>query len=408
MTKKGWGNPPVWVLLFSVLFLACSSDPVPAAPAPALAIPPDELDAAVRETSDYLNKQLPKGNKLVILNIQSGFPALSEYIIDELIANTVNDRVFSVVDRQQLDTIRAELDFHMSGEVSEETAQSIGQMAGAQIIVSGAVSKIGDLYRLRIRALSVQSAKIEGQFNRNIPDGSTIAALVKSQATGYGGGTAPARTQQGAASSPAAPAGTVAAAKPGAAPAGQAAPPPASVPAASASSSAATPAPASAPAATPAPAPKPAPPPAVELFAGNASQGAMGSLYDALDWLAVNTQSGGNYTIVLGKDQAITPTDFNYDRKTVTITLKSAGGNRTVRFEGNSPAYSLFTVNTGVTFVLEDGVTLQGAQDNAPSLVRVNGGRFIMNGGILTGNKSSGYGGGVQVDAPMILSREKF
>jgi hypothetical protein len=98
MTKKGWGNPPAWILLFGVLFLACSSDPAPAAPAsvpvtePVLATPPDELDAAVREISDYLNKQLPKRNKLVILNIQSDFPALSEYIIDELIANTVNGR----------------------------------------------------------------------------------------------------------------------------------------------------------------------------------------------------------------------------------------------------------------------------------------------------------------------------
>jgi hypothetical protein len=88
----------------------------------------DELDAAIRETSDYLNKQLPKGNKLMILNVQSEFPALSEYIIDELIANTVNDRVFSVLDRQQLNTIRAELNFQMSGEVDDETAQSLGRM----------------------------------------------------------------------------------------------------------------------------------------------------------------------------------------------------------------------------------------------------------------------------------------
>jgi hypothetical protein len=144
------------------------------------------LNAAIRETSDYLNKQLPKGNKLVILNIQSDFPALSEYIIDELIANTVNDRIFSVVDRQQLNTIRAELDFQMSGEVDDNTAQALGRMAGAQIIISGAVSRIGDLYRLRVRALSVQTAAIEGQFNRNIPDGTTVSALVKSQATGYG------------------------------------------------------------------------------------------------------------------------------------------------------------------------------------------------------------------------------
>ena len=152
-------------------------------------VPADELDAAIRETSDYFNKQLPKGNKLIIINIQSDYPALSEYIIDELTANAVNDRIFSVVDRQQLNTIRAELDFQMSGEVDDKTAQSLGRMAGAHIIITGAVSKIGDLYRMRIRALSVQTAQIEGQFNKNIPNGPTVMALVNSKATGYGGGS---------------------------------------------------------------------------------------------------------------------------------------------------------------------------------------------------------------------------
>ena len=177
------------LLVFS--FAACGGSPARVSLA-------DELDKAIREASDYLNKQLPKGNKLVILNIQSEFPALSEYIIDELIANTVNDRVFSVVDRHQLNNIRAELNFQMSDEVDDATAQSLGRMVGAQIIISGAVSKIGNLYRLRVRALSVQSAEIAGQFNRNIPDNPTVAALVKSKATGYGDSAATVSSTSGA------------------------------------------------------------------------------------------------------------------------------------------------------------------------------------------------------------------
>jgi hypothetical protein len=194
-TKTRFFCMTVAVALLCAVLLACGGSPpaqsVPASAAPtASASAPDDLNAVVRETSDYLNKQLPKGNKLLILNIQSEFPALSEYIIDELIANTVNDRIFSVVDRQQLDAIRAELGFQMSGEVDDATAQALGRIAGAQIIISGAVSRIGDLYRLRVRALSVQSAQIEGQFNRNIPNNPTIAALAQSKATGYGSGTA--------------------------------------------------------------------------------------------------------------------------------------------------------------------------------------------------------------------------
>jgi hypothetical protein len=33
-------------------------------------------------------------DKPVVLNVRPDFPTLSEYTIDELIANTVNDRVF--------------------------------------------------------------------------------------------------------------------------------------------------------------------------------------------------------------------------------------------------------------------------------------------------------------------------
>ena len=157
----------------------------------------DQLNAAIRETSDYLNKNIPAGNKLAILNMQSDFPLLSEYIIDELIANAVNDRVFTVVDRERLDAIRAELDFQMSGEVDDSSAQELGRMLGAETIVLGGVSIMGDMYRLRVRALNVQSARIEGQFNRNIPDGPSIAMLVKNPAAGNASPAAgPAGAQQ--------------------------------------------------------------------------------------------------------------------------------------------------------------------------------------------------------------------
>jgi len=130
--------------------------------------PLNELNIAIREASNYLNKNIPKGSKIVILNVQSNSSELSDYIIDELIANAVNDKVFTVVDRQQLDAISAEQQFQMSGAVSDNEALEIGKFFGAQTIVSGAVSMIGAVYRIRIRALEVQTAQVQGQFNRNI------------------------------------------------------------------------------------------------------------------------------------------------------------------------------------------------------------------------------------------------
>jgi hypothetical protein len=60
---------------------------------------------------------------------------------------------------------------------------------GAEVIVSGVISQIGDLYRLRVRALNVESAEIQGQFNRNNPAGPTITALVNSRAAGHAAGS---------------------------------------------------------------------------------------------------------------------------------------------------------------------------------------------------------------------------
>jgi len=140
----------------------------------------DALDITIREASDYLNGNIPRGNRIVILNIQSNLPDLSDYIIDELIANAVNDRLFSVVDRQQLETIRAEQNFQLSGEVDDNEAMAIGRFLGAQTIVSGAVNRIGAGHRIRIRALDVQTAQVQGQFNRNISSSPIISSLIES------------------------------------------------------------------------------------------------------------------------------------------------------------------------------------------------------------------------------------
>jgi len=157
-------------------FTACAGGAKPAEGA-------DELDTAIREASDYLNTRIPKGNKVAFINISGGFPDLADYILSDLSKHGVNDGIFSVVDRAQLEAVRAELNFNMSGEVSDQSAQAIGQMLGAQTIVSGSIRRMGALYRLDVKAIEVQTASVQGQWNKNIPSGGTIAVLTVSQTT---------------------------------------------------------------------------------------------------------------------------------------------------------------------------------------------------------------------------------
>ena len=138
----------------------------------------DALDSAIRELSDYLNRRIPKGSKLIFLNVKSDWPAFSEYILDCLQENAVNGGVFTVVDRQQIDAIRSELNFQWSGEVSDKSAQEIGQMFGAQTIVSGLVTKVGPDYRIQVRAIAVQTAAVQGLTTKNVSSkGPFVTAL---------------------------------------------------------------------------------------------------------------------------------------------------------------------------------------------------------------------------------------
>jgi len=191
--KQMYGVKFVCILIFTV-FTTCVSKPESSANKNL-----DPLDVEIRATSDYLNGRLAKGIKIIFLNFQSNCPAVSEYIIDGLIENTVNDGMFKAVDRQNLTLIQQEMNFQLSGEVSDESAQEIGKLLGAQTIVSGAITPIGSSYRLRVRAISVQSAEIQGQFNRDINKSRRLVELRENcgstfAQTSYPTGNTPANT----------------------------------------------------------------------------------------------------------------------------------------------------------------------------------------------------------------------
>ena len=138
---------------------------------------PLTIDTALKNSTSYLNGRIMAGSKVIVLNFTSNWPQLSEYIIEELIGYIVNEGKLTVVDRNNLEMIRQELNFQLSGEVSDETAQSIGHMLGAQTIISGSITPIGSAYRLRIRAISVETAHILGMQNVDVAQDSRLAAL---------------------------------------------------------------------------------------------------------------------------------------------------------------------------------------------------------------------------------------
>jgi TolB-like protein len=136
------------------------------------------LDNAIKDTTQYFTGRIPKGSKLVVLNIRSDNSRLANYIIEELTIQIVNGNNFTVVDRRNLETIRKEMDFQLSGEVSDKTAQSIGKKLGAQSIILGYIEKMGNMYRLQIQSIEVETARIQGMKNYILESEPILNALL--------------------------------------------------------------------------------------------------------------------------------------------------------------------------------------------------------------------------------------
>ena len=136
------------------------------------------LDDAIQDSADFFSARLPSRATIAVTNFEAETKELSDFIIQELmdaLANTGNVRI---VERSRLEMLQSELDFNMSGAVSDETAQSIGHMIGAQILFSGSISEYRDMYRMRVRAIAVETAEIVGTRTVNIRYDPTLTGLL--------------------------------------------------------------------------------------------------------------------------------------------------------------------------------------------------------------------------------------
>jgi hypothetical protein len=135
------------------------------------------LDEGLRTAADYFNERLSEGTVVAILNIQSDSSKLSEYIINGLTEHIANNPRFHTVDRN-LSLVQGELALQASGDVSNDTAQSIGQLWGAQVIISGSFIQLGGFFQLTVKAIAVETGENLGLQNYPINTGPPLRALL--------------------------------------------------------------------------------------------------------------------------------------------------------------------------------------------------------------------------------------
>jgi hypothetical protein len=136
------------------------------------------LDDAILDSVDFFSSKLPLGSTVAVTNFEAETKELSDFIIQELSVAFPNTGNVRVVERSRLEMLESELNFNMSGSVSDETAQGIGRMLGAQILFSGSINPYRNMYRMRIQAIVVETAEVIGTRTLNVKYDPTLTGLL--------------------------------------------------------------------------------------------------------------------------------------------------------------------------------------------------------------------------------------
>jgi hypothetical protein len=121
------------------------------------------LDVAAKEIAE----DFPARARIAIVYITSQDRSTTEYIIGEL-EHLLRRQGFYIVDRSELDRIRDEQRFGISGEVDDKTAARMGHLSGASIVITGRVDGEGNLRRLRLRALDTTTGQVVGTASQRL------------------------------------------------------------------------------------------------------------------------------------------------------------------------------------------------------------------------------------------------
>ena len=144
-----------------------------------------DLQGALKETAEQFSASLKPKSVVAIIGIHSESPALSEFMLDELTLQLVKMKKLTIADRANLEVIKKEMSFQLSGEVGDESIQQLGAKIGAETVIQGVFKPLGKsaYYTLTIRALNVTTAAVTDMYRTTVELNNVEAEMLGEAAT---------------------------------------------------------------------------------------------------------------------------------------------------------------------------------------------------------------------------------
>jgi TolB-like protein len=145
-----------------------------------------QLKAVCRALGSRLTAQKKATAAVVDFTDLSGnITALGRFLAEELSVCLVTETPdLQVVERLRLTAVLREQKLSGSGIIDPATAKKLGEVVGAEVIVTGTLTPFGDTVRLSARALDVGTARVVAAATGDIPKTRTIEELLAQDSGG--------------------------------------------------------------------------------------------------------------------------------------------------------------------------------------------------------------------------------
>ena len=101
------------------------------------------------------------------------------FLVEELRGRFYDSRRFTVVERRSLDDVLEEQNLQLSGLFTDESVVRIGQLVGANALVTGHIADVGDEVRIHVRLVSVDSGTVFSHARAVVPKDDMVRELME-------------------------------------------------------------------------------------------------------------------------------------------------------------------------------------------------------------------------------------
>jgi hypothetical protein len=168
-----------YIIPILMIIMGCASSGTPAK-ATDDSSPGMDLDAAIGEAAAQMEAKIPSKTMVALVSVASPSTAFSTQVLTRLESAIVSSGKLVVVDRANLDKVREEQGFQLSGEVDDESAKSIGKLLGAGASVTGSLADLGDVYSLTFKAINIETATVAVSYLADLEKSARIETLLAS------------------------------------------------------------------------------------------------------------------------------------------------------------------------------------------------------------------------------------